>query len=120
MTSPVFFDPSGRRGLWARRAVALLLVAILAAAIAFATTLVAVRPASQLNLQLPQAHAARLTGLSRVRHDLQGWLPRVARARGQARPLTIGFYLPNNDTSIASLTRHFGQLDWVVPATIFV
>ncbi len=120
MKQPVFYDPSGRRGIWARRVVAALLVLLVAAVLAFATTLIAVEPDRDLALPLPQAHAARLTGLSRLGHNLKGWLPRSLRGHSGTKPLTIGFYVPDDAMSIASLTRNFGQLNWVVPATVSV
>lgn len=119
MSRPIFFDPTGRRGLWARRIVAAGLVAILLAAIAFATTLVAVPSEGDLALPLPQPHAARLSGLSTLRRDIAKWLPH-GRSHIQAKPLNVGFYVPNEESSIASLRRHVGQLDWVVPALISV
>ena len=120
MTRPIFFDPTGRRGIWARRALAALLCAIIAATIAFATTLIAVPSEGDLALPLPQPRAAHLTGMSRLRHDLSKWLPRWPGHVAQARPLNVGFYVPDDESSIASLRRHVGQLDWVVPALVTV
>ncbi|MDI1295173.1 MAG: polysaccharide deacetylase family protein, partial [bacterium] len=120
MTRPIFFDPTGRRGIWARRSVALLLIAIVIAAIAFATTLIAVPSEGDLALPLPQPHAARLSGMSNLGRDVARWLPRLRGGHSPAKPLTVGFYVPDMETSIASLRRHVGQLDWVVPALITV
>ncbi|MET0363764.1 MAG: hypothetical protein ABW169_03850, partial [Sphingobium sp.] len=60
MTVPVFFDPSGRRSLWARGLLGCLLVSIIVAAIAFATTLVSVPRERDLALPFPQAHGEKL------------------------------------------------------------
>jgi peptidoglycan/xylan/chitin deacetylase (PgdA/CDA1 family)/spore germination protein YaaH/GT2 family glycosyltransferase len=120
MTPPIFFDPTGRRGTWAKWALATLLLLIVLATIAFATTLIAVKPERNLDLPLSQSHSARLTGLSTIGRNLGNWLPRLSTTHGQAKPLTVGFYVPNEDTSIASLRRHVGQLDWVVPSVLFV
>ncbi|KKW93920.1 glycosyltransferase [Sphingobium chungbukense] len=120
MSRPIFFDPTGRRGLWARRILAGGLLAILLAAIAFATTLVAVPTERDLALPLPQPHAARLSGISTLRRDIAKWLPHWGKTHGQAKPLNIGFYVPGTENSIASLRRHVGQLDWVVPALVNV
>ncbi|WP_257539976.1 glycosyltransferase [Sphingobium sp. CFD-1] len=120
MTSPIFFDPTGRRGIWARRALATLLAAIVAAAIAFASTLIAVPSEGDLALPLPQPHAARLSGLSRLHHDITKWLPDWPATRRAVKPLNVGFYVPDDETSIASLRRHVGQLDWIVPALVTV
>lgn len=122
MTKPIFFDPTGRRGLWARRSVAFGLVAILLAVIAFATTLVIVSPGADLALPFPRPQARPLTGISRPHQPFKGWLPHwlggKKRYAGQA--LSIGFYVPDDERSATSLRSHVGQLDWVVPATINV
>ncbi|GGZ11455.1 glycosyltransferase [Novosphingobium colocasiae] len=119
MTMPVFFDPSGRRGLWARRIVAVLLVSLIVAAIAFATTLARVPHGRDLALPLPQERAEKLPLTERVRHGIASWLPRKAGADPHT-PLSIGFYVPDDDMSLASLRRHVGALDWIVPATVTV
>lgn len=96
------------------------LLSILLAAIAFATTLVTVPSERDLALPLPQPHAARLSGMSTLRRGIAKWLPHWGKAGVQAKPLNIGFYVPGEDSSIASLRRHVGQLDWVVPSLITV
>ncbi len=119
MSKPVFFDPTGRRSIHARRGVALLIVALLLATIAFATTLVATP--RTLGMPLPfarrhgEAFAPRGDGIAR--HDR--WLPRTS-APSPGSPLTIGFYVPDSAGGIASLRRHVGTLDWLVPALVTV
>ena len=119
MHEPIFFDPTGRRGRWSRRILALLMVIIIAGAVAFATTLVAVPPQRDLELPLPQPHAAALRGIP-PRHGLTSWLPPMHIRSGAHSPLSIGFYVPGDDASIASLRRHVRALDWVVPAMVTV
>lgn len=119
LSKPIFFDPTGRRGVRARRGVALLILAVVLAAIAFATTLV-VTPRS-LGLPLPfarrhgEAFAPRDDRLARP----DRWLPRRA-VPSPDTPQTIGFYAPDTDGGIASLRAHARQLDWVVPALVTV
>lgn len=118
MTRPIFFDPTGRRGLLAKRAIALGIIAVVLGALAFATTLVAVPHMRALNLPHPRYEAARLKqthGLARIRD----WLPRL-HTHPRKEALTIGFYQPRNDASFQSLSRHGEQLDWVVPAVLNV
>ncbi len=119
MSKPIFFDPTGRRGVWARRGVALLILAVVLAAIAFATTLV-LTPRT-LGMPLPfarrhgEAFAPRGDGLAK--HGR--WLPRTS-APSPGSPLTIGFYVPDTAGGLSSLQRHMSGLDWVVPAFVTV
>ncbi|WP_288413390.1 glycosyltransferase [uncultured Sphingomonas sp.] len=119
MSKPIFFDPTGRRGVWARRGVALLILAVVLAAIAFASTLV-LTPRT-LGMPLPfarrhgEAFAPRGDGLAKRGR----WLPR-AGAPTQGSPLTIGFYVPDTAGGLSSLQRHMVGLDWIVPAYITV
>lgn len=118
MTKPIFYDPTGRRSRWTRRVLSALLLAVVIGAVAFATTLVAVPPQRELELPLQRLHASTLHG-SPLKHRLTSWLPKLHPA-GQQKPLSIGFYLPNNDASFLSLVHHGNDLDWVVPAVVNV
>ncbi|WP_294319884.1 glycosyltransferase [uncultured Sphingomonas sp.] len=119
MSKPIFFDPTGRRGVWARRGVALLILAVMLAAIAFATTLVLTPRTLGMPLPFARRHgetfAPRGDGLAR--HGR--WLPRTT-APSPGSPLTIGFYVPDTAGGLSSLQRHMTGLDWVVPAFITV
>lgn len=117
MTSPIFFDPTGRRGLIARRAVAGLIALILIAAVAFATTLVAMPSVGGLPLPFGRGRPAPLSLQTPVErhHHHRSWLPHLFGPQPHT-PLTIGFYVPGDDGSLSSLRRHIGALDWVVPA----
>ena len=119
MATPVFFDPSGRRGTWARRLVGLALAAVVVAAIVFATTLIAVPHGRDLALPLRQSHAARFRIVDSIRERLSPWLPRHGGPAPHS-PLSVGFYVPGDDASMASLRQHVASLDWVVPATVSV
>ncbi|MET0363019.1 MAG: glycosyltransferase, partial [Sphingobium sp.] len=57
--------------------------------------------------------------VERLRKTLRPWLPRQMGVDPHT-PLRIGFYVPGDDASFASLRRYVGALDWVVPATIAV
>jgi cellulose synthase/poly-beta-1,6-N-acetylglucosamine synthase-like glycosyltransferase/peptidoglycan/xylan/chitin deacetylase (PgdA/CDA1 family)/spore germination protein YaaH len=118
MNKPIFYDPTGRRSRWARGVLSALLMAVIIGAVAFATTLVAVPPQRELELPLQRLHASTLHG-SPLKHRLTSWLPKL-HAAGRQKPLSIGFYLPNNDASFLSLVHHGNDLDWVVPAVVNV
>jgi peptidoglycan/xylan/chitin deacetylase (PgdA/CDA1 family)/spore germination protein YaaH/GT2 family glycosyltransferase len=115
---PIFFDPTGRRGRVAKRVLALAMLLILLAGLAFAFTLVRVPRGRDLALPLVQPHAAQMRG-TKPPHGLAAWLPRRRTPAANA-PLSVGFYVPGDDASIASLRRNVAGLDWVVPATISV
>ena len=117
MSRPVFFDPTGRRSRWSRGVVSVTLIGVIFAAIAFATTLVAVPRQRELELPVPRLHASNF-GQPRL-HALTSWLPRL-HPRGQKKPLSVGFYVPNNDSAFQSLVHHGDDLDWVVPALVNV
>ena len=118
MRTPVFFDPTGRRGRWAKRGVAALIAAVLIAALAFATTLVAVPRGRGLDLPGRHLRAEPLPHQT-LGHRIAAWLPR-GRGHGGAQPLSIGFYVPGDDGGLASLRANAGQLDWIVPASISI
>ncbi|GAA3699160.1 glycosyltransferase [Sphingomonas cynarae] len=118
MSAPVFFDPTGRRGRVSRRMMAVLMLVVALAAAAFATTLMVMPQRPDFRLPLPLPHAAAARGDHHPR-GLAAWLPhRRAAAGGSA--LSIGFYEPGNDGSLASLRRNHDALDWIVPALITV
>ena len=118
MRAPIFFDPSGRRARWSKRVLGGLIALILLTAVIFATTLVAVPVDRELALPIPQPHADQMRGTPR-RHGIGRWLPR-GQASDPHTPLSIGFYLPGDVESLASLRRHVTALDWVVSAKVTV
>lgn len=129
MTRPIFFDPTGRRGLLAKRGLALAILAVVLGAIAFATTLVAVPHRRALDLPSPRFEAAKLLHAGRLPQGdrlsrIKAWLPKLDPLRLRhdlpRQPLAIGFFVPRNDASFQSLTRNGDQLDWLVPATLDV
>ncbi|WP_315760028.1 glycosyltransferase [Sphingomonas sp. Y38-1Y] len=119
MSMPVFYDPSGRRGRWSKRLVAIAMAIVLAAAAAFATTLVAVPSQRALPFPWPRLHAVPLKLGRTHQSGLAAWLPRHAGADPHS-PLSIGFYVPGDDAGYASLRQHAAALDWLVPALVSV
>ncbi|MEP9402946.1 glycosyltransferase [Sphingomonas silueang] len=119
MSKPIFFDPTGRRGRFARRGVALLIVAVLLAALAFATTLVLTPRSLGLPLPFARRHGEAFAPSGDKYARNARWLPRRA-APSPGSPMTIGFYAPDTAGGIDSLRAHAGRLDWVVPALVTV
>ena len=117
MRPAVFYDPTGRRSRWSKRVLAALLFVVIAAAVAFATTLVATPHTRDLALPLSQPRAIAMRGMKA--RTSASWLPHSTGADPHT-PVSVGFYLPDDEASIASLRRHVAGLDWVVPALITV
>lgn len=119
MSKPVFFDASGKRRAWTRRAVFALIAVIVLAAGIFAFTLLNVPRGDDLPLRLSNARASEVHSGGRRFTNLRDWLP-GRPARKTKPPLTMGFYVPWDEGSAASLRAHAGELDWVIPALVTV
>ncbi len=122
---PVFYDASGSRNRWTMRAALALLLAILAAAVMFAMTLVAVPVPKALELSVEHPRARPLSQqVARLENRVAqafGWLPAGGTsAKANVNQISVGFYVPWDDGSRASLLKHIGQLDWVVPGLMSV
>lgn len=111
MSAPIFFDSTGRRRRYVARISLALLLLILIGASVFAASVVEVPVSTALTFSgerqqpLPfRVHVARL------RHRLQPSPP----SPGAGQALRIGFYVPWDEESAASLRAHIHQLDVVV------
>ena len=121
MDQPVFYDASGNRRRWSQRGLALLLILILFSSIALAATIAFVphsaplRPYSERNQprSLPQQ-------IRRVGRDVGSWLPPTRTGAATQQQIVVGFYVPWDPDSRASLERNVGQLDWVVPTLVSI
>ena len=113
---PIFFDATGRRNRWTMAGFFLLLLTIVVAAVALAMTVVRVPTPGPLAMVMerPQPRSLKQQA-GRIGHGFASWLPR-AHGKPAGEPLAVGFYVPWDDASRASLARHVGDLDWVVPS----
>ncbi|MBO9602459.1 MAG: glycosyltransferase [Novosphingobium sp.] len=113
MSSPVFFDQTGRRRWLVGGITGLLLLIVLVSAAVFASTIVNVPTESPLvfGRERDQPLPFR-THLARLGHRLPGFLWKHNRTHSE--PLRIGFYVPWDEESTASLRAHYDKLDWVV------
>ena len=120
MKAPVFYDPSGKRKRWSKRTLFAVILALVVAVIVFALTIVNVPTPSPLNVGIerpqPRPLPAQIAHVGRVlRRTLTGWLPSSGKAAEAVHQQVVGFYVPWDDSSRASLIRHIGQMDWLVP-----
>ena len=113
MTSPIFFDSTGRRRRLVGRVAFALLTLIVVAAFGFAATLVEVPASTALAFDREREQPLPfLTHIARIRHKL----PRLAPANTGNLPQRIGFYVPWDEESATSLHDHWDELDQVVAA----
>jgi cellulose synthase/poly-beta-1,6-N-acetylglucosamine synthase-like glycosyltransferase/peptidoglycan/xylan/chitin deacetylase (PgdA/CDA1 family)/spore germination protein YaaH len=122
----IFYDASGTRRWFVGGTTAILLLFGLLALGVLALTIVRdptpppIVFQSNAQLSAPGSLAALTHKLRRVlgtqRSTRGAWLPPAARAALRGHPLTIGFYTPDDDGSVASLDRHINTLDWVSAA----
>ncbi len=111
MTSPVFFDSTGRRRRLVSRVAGSLLALIVVAALLFGATLVNVPSDAPLALGREREQPLPfLSHVARIRHSL----PRLRPPSGNGQPLRIGFYVPWDQESVDSLRRHYNELDRVI------
>jgi peptidoglycan-N-acetylglucosamine deacetylase len=111
MTSPVFFDSTGKRRRLVGRLIALLLTLILASAIAFATTIVEVPASSPLDFSRERQQPLPFkTHIAHWRHRIPQW----ANPGRRERPVNAAFYVPWDPESVTALRAHYDQLDWVI------
>jgi len=111
MNSPVFFDSTGRRRRVVGIVSALIVLTILLSAIIFAATVSEVPATSPLDFGHEREQPLPFrTHVAHLRHRLA----RLAPTRRRGRPLVLGFYVPWDDESAASLRTHYDALDWIV------
>jgi peptidoglycan-N-acetylglucosamine deacetylase len=125
MEQPVFFDASGKRNRWTMRAFLGGLILLLVTAAIFAATVINVPIPAPLAMSLERPHprplAQQIGRLQNSLANLRAWLPGGGtKAEQKVNQLKVGFYVPWDDASRASLVAHIGELDWLVPGLISV
>ncbi len=121
MERPVFYDASGKRNKWSIRVLSLILILIGSAAIGLALTIAfvprTVAPGVISERDQPRPLQQQLRAAGRT---LSAWLPGSMRGATKVNQVTVGFYVPWDPDSRASLARHIDQLNWVVPALVSI
>ena len=98
------------------------LVLLVVTAATFAITLVDVPIPGPLALSMERPQPRPLSQqVNRTIAKIKTWLPGGATmARQHVNQVKVGFYVPWDDASRASLAAHIGELDWLVPGLISV
>ena len=112
MTQPIFYDASGRRR---RIAGATLLVLALGLALLVwwaATVLGARDPHAPLRFA-EDTGAPQGLAVTASTGTAAAWLPKTGTAAAGKAPLRLGFYMPWDAASRASLAAHAADLDWL-------
>jgi peptidoglycan-N-acetylglucosamine deacetylase len=125
MERPIFFDASGRRNCWTMRLFLAGLLLLVVTTVTFAMTVVNVPVPAPLAMSMERPHprplAQQIGRLQRNLANLKNWLPNGAtKAERDVSQIKVGFYVPWDDASRASLVAHIGLLDWLVPGLISV
>lgn len=122
MEQPVFFDASGRRNRWTMRSFLAALLLLALAATIFAATMINVPVPAPLALSMERPQPRPLSQqVHRAITNFKSWLPGGGTPeRQRVDQIKLGFYVPWDDASRASLAAHIGELDWLVPGLISV
>ena len=126
--APIFYDASGRRRRRFALAVVAFVLLIVVAVTALGVSIGAVPRAPLLPFEAEHPALTKLpppTGplLKRARRGFNSYarlLGAQPRGVGVDQPLAIGFHVPWDQSSAASLRRHIGELDWLIPGWVSV
>jgi cellulose synthase/poly-beta-1,6-N-acetylglucosamine synthase-like glycosyltransferase/peptidoglycan/xylan/chitin deacetylase (PgdA/CDA1 family)/spore germination protein YaaH len=122
MERPVFYDASGRRNRWTVRIFLAVLLLMTVTAGVFAATLVDVPIPHPLALSIERPQPRPISQkIGKTIASIKHWLPGGGSiAKQKVDQIKVGFYVPWDDASRASLNAHIKQLDWLVPGLISV
>ena len=121
----IFHDPTGRRGRRFGIAITAFVLLVLAAIGLFIASIVSATAGTPLPFTVERPP---VRDIGQLAHDTRRDAGRVLRRASwlakegpnTAVPLAVGFHAPWDDASAASLARHIGDLDWLVPAWVSV
>jgi peptidoglycan-N-acetylglucosamine deacetylase len=124
---PVFFDASGKRSRWTNRSLVVLILALILAISIFVATVIDIPLPTPLALSIERSELRPIDSTprkdARIKRGDGGFRlvkDRVVDPKQTKASLKIGFYVPGDASSGASLSAHFEALDWLVPSLISV
>ena len=123
--TPVFYDPSGRRRRrFAGALIAFVSLVILALAV-FAVSIVETPAGQPLPFEVERPPVRGVAQLAheagrKVAHVFTGSWLLAGNKPAAGRALTVAFHAPWDDSSVASLSRHVEDVDWLVPGWMSV
>lgn len=125
MTKPVFYDPTGNRRKWSSRSLVLFVLLLFAAVAIVAFSVISVATPSALPINQERPHPRQLRAqintlgrnVKRFGSAISSWLPAPRRGAESVHQFVVAFYAPWDPDSRASLARHAGDIDWLVPVT---
>ena len=123
MAKPVFYDPTGNRRKWSSRSLVLFVSILFGAATIIALSVLSVAIPSALPVanerNQPRALRAQINTISRdvkrFGSAVTGWLPEPRRGASAVHEFVVGFYVPWDPDSRASLVKHVDDMNWLVP-----
>lgn len=127
--APIFYDASGRRRRRFTFAVAAFIALVLLSAVALAVSIGAVPSPPLLPVEAERATLTRLPPphepfLKQTRREILRTARLITGASPpgvhEDAPLAIAFHVPWDESSAASLQRHIGELDWLIPGWVSV
>jgi cellulose synthase/poly-beta-1,6-N-acetylglucosamine synthase-like glycosyltransferase/peptidoglycan/xylan/chitin deacetylase (PgdA/CDA1 family)/spore germination protein YaaH len=128
MAKPIFYDPTGQRRKWSSRGLILIACILFGAVAVVAFSVISVAVPRNLPIVYERNQPRPLRAqLNAIGHNVgafgravTGWLPRPRNGADKVNQLIVGFYVPWDPDSRASLLRHVNDLDWLVPVAATV
>jgi cellulose synthase/poly-beta-1,6-N-acetylglucosamine synthase-like glycosyltransferase/spore germination protein YaaH/peptidoglycan/xylan/chitin deacetylase (PgdA/CDA1 family) len=128
VAKPIFYDPTGQRRKWSSRSLVLFVTILFGAVAVLALSVISVAVPRALPVAVERPQRVGLRGqLNSINHGVKrfgravtGWLPPPRYTSDTVNQFVVGFYVPWDPDSRASLLRHVNDMDWLVPVAATV
>lgn len=128
MAKPIFYDPTGQRRKWSSRGLIIFASLLFGAVATVAFSVISVAVPSSLPIvyerNQPRPLRAQLNAIGHnvgaLGRAVTGWLPKPRYGADKVNQIVVGFYVPWDPDSRASLGRHVNDIDWLVPVAATV